>query len=343
MTNVAIPFDENIHSKENLEKRNYMYYYIYEIINKINGKTYIGQHKTKNINDNYFGSGTAITAAIKKYGKENFKKIILENGTKENINDLEIKWINKKKKNGKAEYNIAGGGSACSNPFEFKTEKEKQTIYKKSAISRKGLISGKLGKKYSNFSRGEYNKKFQPCKNSKRIKCIETNDLFNSIRECCAILHISHTDVSNFIKGKRKAPVGGYTFEEIKEHAPYVIIMETEQTFETIKDCAAFLKCDKSRLIDNLKRRSNQCSGYHMCYYNEYNKNNNPYFGLERYAIKKKRKSGGSGKKIICIENGKIYNSIAECSRELKIAPSGISNVCLGKRKTAGKLHFKYV
>ena len=50
--------------------------YIYLTTNLINGKQYIGQHKGLP-NDNYFGSGTAISRALKKYGKENFKKEIL--------------------------------------------------------------------------------------------------------------------------------------------------------------------------------------------------------------------------------------------------------------------------
>jgi len=50
---------------------------VYKVTNLINGKFYIGVHKTKKINDSYFGSGVAIKRSIKKYGKNNFRKDVL--------------------------------------------------------------------------------------------------------------------------------------------------------------------------------------------------------------------------------------------------------------------------
>lgn len=52
--------------------------FVYKTTNLLNGRYYIGVHTTENENDGYLGSGTAITEAVKKYGRENFAREILE-------------------------------------------------------------------------------------------------------------------------------------------------------------------------------------------------------------------------------------------------------------------------
>lgn len=85
-------------------------YLIYKTTNKINGKYYIGAHETENINDGYLGSGKYLKRAIKKYGKENFEKIILkECSSQEDMFQSEIDEINLHKNNPLC-YNLKDGG-----------------------------------------------------------------------------------------------------------------------------------------------------------------------------------------------------------------------------------------
>lgn len=54
------------------------YHLLYKTTNLINGRFYIGIHSTRILEDGYLGSGKRISNEIKKYGKENFKREILE-------------------------------------------------------------------------------------------------------------------------------------------------------------------------------------------------------------------------------------------------------------------------
>ena len=67
---------------------------VYLTTNLINNKKYIG--KDTNNYPGYLGSGAYIKQAIQKYGKENFKKTILEYCTdKKHLAEREEYWLNK--------------------------------------------------------------------------------------------------------------------------------------------------------------------------------------------------------------------------------------------------------
>jgi len=83
---------------------------VYEIKNKINGKSYIGQHSSDELGP-YWGSGKLIKKAIQKHGIENFERLILEScSNKEELNEREKYWINEKNTI-KSGYNITEGGT----------------------------------------------------------------------------------------------------------------------------------------------------------------------------------------------------------------------------------------
>ena len=48
-------------------------------------------------------------------------------------------------------------------------------------------------------------------------------------------------------------------------------------------------------------------------------------------------------KQVLCVETGVIYPSTKQVERELGFANSNISAVCLGKQKTCGRFHWRYI
>jgi group I intron endonuclease len=107
-------------------------YLVYKTTCILNNKYYIG--KDSNNNPNYIGSGIALINAIKKYGKENFIKEILEKcNSIDQLNKREKFWIKKLKSQDKSiGYNIADGGNGgdlfTNNPNKEKTRKKLSEI-----------------------------------------------------------------------------------------------------------------------------------------------------------------------------------------------------------------------
>lgn len=91
-----------------------MVYYLYRTENLLNGKYYIGKRQyngTDTNKDFYLGSGTLLKLAVKKYGKTNFKKTILQFvDTLVELNKLESEIITETIINDEQSYNLALGG-----------------------------------------------------------------------------------------------------------------------------------------------------------------------------------------------------------------------------------------
>jgi group I intron endonuclease len=120
---------------------------VYLITNLINNKKYIGMD-TKN-NPNYLGSGSLIMKAVKKYGRENFKKEILEICF--TINELEKRetyWIKYfDALNDENFYNLADVRKRGKNPFENKTTEELKIIFNKIKSKERNEKIGKANSK----------------------------------------------------------------------------------------------------------------------------------------------------------------------------------------------------
>lgn len=87
--------------------------YIYKTTNLLNGKIYIGKRVYRKKDDDwYLGSGVYLNRAIKKYGRKNFRKEIIEwCNNKDYLCEREIYWINHFNSiNSKIGYNLSLGG-----------------------------------------------------------------------------------------------------------------------------------------------------------------------------------------------------------------------------------------
>lgn len=135
---------------------------IYLIENKINGKKYVGQsidierrwkdHRTRK-------DDAPIHLAIQKYGVDNFSFSILQECKREELNKLEVFFIEKLGTFGKGGYNLNRGGNTCPEDFELSRREKISKACKGRVGSRTGchltdaekenLRKASLGKKLS--------------------------------------------------------------------------------------------------------------------------------------------------------------------------------------------------
>lgn len=221
-----------------------MYGYIYMIMNKINGKKYVGQHKSSKFchQDKYMGSGKKLACAKKHYGIENFEKLLVQYvETREEANKQEEFWISHyDTTNPEKGYNIAKGGEGGYWGQGFKkghklinggntghhfrhTEETKQKI----SESNKGKTyvhskeqnekqSKIMRKKYSSGEIVVWNKENTGgTHKGKKVQNIETGEIYETVLLASKSINISSAAVIQSIKKGNKA--GGFHWGYINE------------------------------------------------------------------------------------------------------------------------------
>lgn len=204
--------------------------YIHE--NKINHKKYIGITSKENLNGRWHnGRGYMYNqhfwSAIQKYGWNNFEHIIYATNLSEaEASELEQKLINEyNTMDYDYGYNLAPGGFNNRalvgelNPFYGKVPEE---AVKASVISRTGkklsdeqkkkISESHKGKKhtpehvekYSAAQRGVPRARGSECKNSRKMLCIETGEIYDSARIAASVLGVSPSALTNSIKRNQK-------------------------------------------------------------------------------------------------------------------------------------------
>lgn len=115
----------------NYKSNNAYYGYVYKFTCLTTNKYYVGKHKYsgEGLDPSYWGGGTIWSKVLKKYGKENIKREILEwCDTLEETNKCERKWIELlDARNSEFGYNITSGGDGY---IHSHTQLEKDKISK---------------------------------------------------------------------------------------------------------------------------------------------------------------------------------------------------------------------
>lgn len=225
---------------------------IYIITNLIDGKQYIGQsinierrfyeHRCISHETNVH-----LKRALKKYGKENFKYEVLEECSEEELNEKEIEYI----KLLKPEYNVSLGGQnslrrypdsvkaviskKSRQQWKLMTDDEKLARVKNnltgqgwnkgmhpSTETKEKLRKVNLGKRQSKETIEKRKETFRKKKENgyvqtnsghkKKVLCIETGEIFNSVKEAGEHFSVHPSVISAVLKGRYKT-CKGYHFK----------------------------------------------------------------------------------------------------------------------------------
>ena len=159
--------------------------FIYQAINQKNGKSYIGQTTYKKLRSRisthihyalHGGNNLPFCNAIRKYGRDAFDWIVLEECSKEVRSAREIYWIDKIK----PEYNVTLGGDG-----------------------------GTLGHPCSDKTRDKISKAV-----AKSVINLDTEEVFDSLQDAANFTGVSVSMISMACSGKRKT-AGSYRWKLI--------------------------------------------------------------------------------------------------------------------------------
>ena len=105
-----------------------------------------------------------------------------------------------------------------------------------------------------------------------RIRCLETQEIYNSVSEAAKALNINRSGISNALRGKAKT-AGPYHWEYVDEIRPakygkrQIICVETSKVYQSVQQAATELNINRSSISNALRGKTERAGNKHWKYY----------------------------------------------------------------------------
>lgn len=218
--------------------------YIYMLIDKRNGKKYVGKHNGKK--DDYWSSGLVPNRIANKHGRDIFTRVILEDGIDdEELNNKEIYYI-KLEDSFNNGYNSTLGGEGGNHWVNDKTEEEIKLIREKQSKKLKGRV----------FTDETKRKMSESAKNKVLTKEHREN-IGKAVKKRGGTPHTDETKVklSKAMTGKKNPKHSDFM---VKNNPKSQKVSIDGVIYDTIKEASEELKINRSTIKYRLNNKKNK-------------------------------------------------------------------------------------
>ncbi|MBR1728820.1 MAG: hypothetical protein IJ728_04780, partial [Selenomonadaceae bacterium] len=165
-------------------------------------------------------------------------------------------------------------------------------------------------------------------KKSKPVKCVETGEIFPSIRAAAESCNVASSNMTMLLHGKGRT-LGGFHwifYDPENEAAELERIRQMPEGRKNTPESIEKMRKAKLGKVLTAATREKMRQAHSA----------NPCKGWTEETIKK------LSREIICIETGEIFPSIKAAAEKYNLKASNISAVLAGNKNTAGGFHWKY-
>lgn len=264
---------------------------IYQITCTVNGKRYVGQSIDikRRFNQHKRKPPDGVREDFELYGVDKFTFEVLEECAPEELTAREDFYLSTLK----PEYNIRTEGHGISDE------------------AREKLRRDRTGKKRPDISR--------------RVKCVETGEVFESLRAAAKWCNVPSSNLCALLSGKGRT-LGGYHWIYADE--------DEEAALERIRQMPEGRKrTDESKD----KQRQAMTGRKHSPEHCEKIRQSHIGQGWNESAYEK------HCRKVRCVETGEIFSSIKDAAEHYGLNLPNISAVLAGRKKSCGGYHWEYV